>query len=122
MGNLPKEAHLLIRRYPANTLPTDNAELEKWLRKIWYEKDQLLEYFYQNGNFPSEYTQRQTKKKYKSRFFIGILYFFIISLFMFLLYKSLIFKIYCVLITILYLIVTHKYDGFDSVFSKFYFS
>ena len=51
-GYAPK-AHLHVRRYPIETLPTDEEGLADWLHARFEEKDQLLEEYYTTGAFPS---------------------------------------------------------------------
>jgi 1-acyl-sn-glycerol-3-phosphate acyltransferase len=46
-------AHLHVRRYPVDTLPTTDDELSAWLVDRWREKDELLKHYYENGAFPS---------------------------------------------------------------------
>lgn len=40
-----------VRRYPIEELPLDEDELSQWLKNCWYEKDQLLDNFYQTGQW-----------------------------------------------------------------------
>ena len=47
-----KRAHLHVRRFPIESLPTDETEISSWLRERFTEKDELLEHFYANGAFP----------------------------------------------------------------------
>ncbi len=44
-------AHLHVRRYPLDKLPTTNEELDQWLVERFGEKDKLLDGFYRNGVF-----------------------------------------------------------------------
>lgn len=53
-GNYPEEIHIFVKDYPIDTLPSDDDELEEWCRKIWAEKEERLERFYQNKNFDAE--------------------------------------------------------------------
>jgi 1-acyl-sn-glycerol-3-phosphate acyltransferase len=46
-------AHLHVRRYPVDDMPTEDAELSKWLIDRFHEKDVLLDRFYQTGRFTS---------------------------------------------------------------------
>jgi len=48
-----KIAHIHVRRYPVDDMPTENDELSKWLIERFGEKDQLLEGFYRTGRFTS---------------------------------------------------------------------
>ncbi len=45
-------AHLHVRRYPTDTLPTDPDELTTWLFERFAEKDELMSVFYRDGAFP----------------------------------------------------------------------
>lgn len=47
------ELHLHVRRYPIGELPREDEEIADWLFRLYEEKDQLLEYYYQHGAFPS---------------------------------------------------------------------
>ena len=51
-GYAPK-AHLHVRRFPIDCLPTDEPALADWLLERFREKDELLEHYYQNGAFPN---------------------------------------------------------------------
>lgn len=46
-------AHLHVRRYPVDTLPSTDDELSAWLMDRWREKDELLKHYYEHGAFPS---------------------------------------------------------------------
>ncbi len=49
-----KQIHVHIRRFPADELPKIEAELKLWLMDRFYEKDALLEEYYETGAFPGE--------------------------------------------------------------------
>ncbi len=49
-----KQIHVHIRRFPADELPGIESELKQWLMDRFYEKDALLEQYYQTGAFPGE--------------------------------------------------------------------
>jgi 1-acyl-sn-glycerol-3-phosphate acyltransferase len=49
---LAPRAHLHVRRYPICDLPEGSEALDGWLRERFYEKDDLLEGYYQSGSFP----------------------------------------------------------------------
>lgn len=49
-----KQIHVHIRRFPADELPKIEAELKQWLMDRFYEKDALLEEYYETGAFPGE--------------------------------------------------------------------
>jgi hypothetical protein len=43
------------RRFAVKNIPiADPAEFELWLRERWFEKDNLLEYYMENGRFPED--------------------------------------------------------------------
>ena len=43
------------RRFAASTIPVDDPKaFEKWLSKVWLEKEALLEYFSVNDRFPAD--------------------------------------------------------------------
>jgi 1-acyl-sn-glycerol-3-phosphate acyltransferase len=48
-----KRAHLHVRRYPIDELPTSDEELGEWISERFREKDELLEGFYATGAFPA---------------------------------------------------------------------
>ena len=50
-GYVPR-AHLHVRRYTIDTVPTDPEELSDWLLERFREKDELLEHYYDKGVFP----------------------------------------------------------------------
>lgn len=44
-----------FRRFPITSIPiSDPDEFENWIRQRWLEKDDLLEYYMQNGRFPED--------------------------------------------------------------------
>lgn len=44
-----------FRRFATTSIPiSDPAEFEAWIRQRWLEKDDLLEYYMQNGRFPED--------------------------------------------------------------------
>ncbi|CAD5224179.1 unnamed protein product [Bursaphelenchus okinawaensis] len=45
-GSLPSEVHYHIKRYHINEIPRNEEELNHWLHKVWYEKEERLEQFY----------------------------------------------------------------------------
>jgi len=45
-------AHLHVRRYPVEELPTDHQGLSSWIMDRFVEKDALLDEFYRTGHFP----------------------------------------------------------------------
>lgn len=53
-GKAPKSVSLHWRRFAVADIPTDEKEFQLWLEQRWREKDQLLEYFEQNGRFPAD--------------------------------------------------------------------
>jgi len=51
-GYAPR-AHLHVRRYPVDSLPSSDDELSTWLHERFQEKDKLLAHYYEHGAFPS---------------------------------------------------------------------
>ena len=49
-----KKIHIHVRRFPVDELPKIEAELKQWLMDRFYEKDALLEGYYETGTFPGE--------------------------------------------------------------------
>lgn len=49
-GEFPKEIHLCIKRMMPDSIPTDRAMLERWLRGSFARKEKLLRSFYGNGS------------------------------------------------------------------------
>jgi 1-acyl-sn-glycerol-3-phosphate acyltransferase len=49
-----KKIHVHVRRFPADELPKIEADLKQWLMDRFYEKDALLEEYYETGAFPGE--------------------------------------------------------------------
>lgn len=46
-GACPKEIHFDIRKIDPRTLPTDEAEIGRWLTNLWEEKEERLRRFYE---------------------------------------------------------------------------
>lgn len=64
------QIHCLLRTYDINDIPLNKNECNKWLQKLFDEKEKNLEYFIENGTFPAEkYRMPFTMKDY----FMGIL-------------------------------------------------
>lgn len=54
-GRPPTSVNMHWRRFAVSDIPLDDQkEFEEWLRARWAEKDQLLDYFFETGRFPSE--------------------------------------------------------------------
>ena len=53
-GNAPKQVHYHVSYIPVKEIPRTSAdEFGEWLRDRFYEKDRLLDEFYQTGQFPN---------------------------------------------------------------------
>ncbi|KKY23479.1 putative phospholipid glycerol acyltransferase [Phaeomoniella chlamydospora] len=54
-GRRPKSVSMHFRRFKVSSIPLSDANaFDKWLRARWAEKDNLLEYYMQNGQFPAD--------------------------------------------------------------------
>ena len=54
-GRPPKSVNLYWRRFPISSIPLDNDKaFEHWLRKLWIEKDHLIEIYLRAGKFPAD--------------------------------------------------------------------
>lgn len=54
-GRPPKSVNMHFRRFPIASIPiSDPDKFENWIRQRWLEKDDLLEYYVQNGRFPED--------------------------------------------------------------------
>ena len=54
-GRPPKSVNMHWRRFAISSIPLDDSHaFEHWLRARWTEKDNLIEYYYQHGNFPAD--------------------------------------------------------------------
>ncbi|CAO3587450.1 unnamed protein product [Absidia cylindrospora] len=52
----PKKLHVHIRRFHIKDIPYNNeTEFSNWMYQRWYEKDDLLAYFYREGHFPENH-------------------------------------------------------------------
>ena len=56
MKGLVKRIHVHVRRFPIEELPQSADDLRQWLLSRWDEKNELLDYYYENGGFPTEPT------------------------------------------------------------------
>ncbi|KAB7496090.1 Lysocardiolipin acyltransferase 1 [Armadillidium nasatum] len=50
-GNFPEEVHFFIKRYPIETIPESESELQRWLHDLWDEKERRLQKAYEVGHF-----------------------------------------------------------------------
>lgn len=57
----PCRTTLFYRVYPIKEIPQDSEALKKWLIDRWSEKEQMLGYFYKNGEFPADSYRSGTK-------------------------------------------------------------
>lgn len=56
-GFVPKQVHYHLSYIPLKQIPRESAdEFGHWLRDKYYEKDRLLDEFYQNGHFPKSHS------------------------------------------------------------------
>lgn len=53
-GRPPKSVSMHWRRFATKDIPEDENAFGDWLLKRWREKDDLLEYYIQNGRFPAD--------------------------------------------------------------------
>ncbi|XP_017878184.1 lysocardiolipin acyltransferase 1-like isoform X2 [Ceratina calcarata] len=53
-GNLPSEIHFHIKRIPSADVPTQDLTLRRWLEDKWFDKEQILNEFYQEKRFSAE--------------------------------------------------------------------
>jgi len=54
-GRRPKSVNFHFRRFHVSTIPVgDPKAFDDWLRERWQEKDDLLQYFTENGRFPAD--------------------------------------------------------------------
>jgi lysocardiolipin and lysophospholipid acyltransferase len=67
-GVTPAQVHYHLSYIPLKTIPCDNAEeFGEWLRSRFYEKDRLLDHFYQTGEFPNS---RSVRRRLCPRFYL----------------------------------------------------
>ncbi|KAF1797084.1 hypothetical protein FB192DRAFT_1291526 [Mucor lusitanicus] len=53
----PKQVHVYVRRFKVDSIPISNeAEFNQWNLERWKEKDDLMDYFYKHGVFPSNHS------------------------------------------------------------------
>ena len=52
--NSTAKVHFYVRRYPIDSIPIEDSQVEKWLLERWVEKDKLCEIFHQTGSFPNK--------------------------------------------------------------------
>ena len=54
-GRPPKSVNMHFRRFRIKDIPVhDTVQFDLWLRQRWVEKDDLVEYYNQNGRFPED--------------------------------------------------------------------
>lgn len=52
-GNCYNEVHVHIKRFLPSEISNDPNELKTWLHNRFVQKDELMETFYETGEFPS---------------------------------------------------------------------
>ena len=61
-GRPPKSVNMYWRRFAVSSIPVDDPKaFEKWLSKVWLEKEALLEQFAANGRFPTDDEAQEEK-------------------------------------------------------------
>ncbi|KZF22569.1 hypothetical protein L228DRAFT_210419 [Xylona heveae TC161] len=54
-GRPPKSVNMYWRRFHVSSIPANDPKaFEVWIRDRWMEKDDLMEYYMQNGRFPAD--------------------------------------------------------------------
>ncbi|KAI8869481.1 acyltransferase-domain-containing protein, partial [Ramicandelaber brevisporus] len=51
-SDAPDTVHFHVRKIRIDSIPEDEEEFAKWTRKLWMDKDELLNVFYETGKFP----------------------------------------------------------------------
>ncbi|KAJ1674335.1 hypothetical protein EV182_003488 [Spiromyces aspiralis] len=69
-GIYPRQVHMHIRRFEVKNIPLDKPEFDQWLRERFYEKDRLMDTFYETGRFValSPMVTDDGKRKARPRF------------------------------------------------------
>ena len=76
LGIFPKQIHVYIRRYRIPDIPFQNEKVfSQWLFDRWVEKDEMLAYFYQNGQFPDGHEKLHMPIRLKNTIYdVGMMY------------------------------------------------
>ena len=45
-------AHLHVKRFAVDSIPTGHEDITKWVYQRWEKKDELMKFFDQHGEFP----------------------------------------------------------------------
>ncbi|RWS27348.1 1-acyl-sn-glycerol-3-phosphate acyltransferase delta-like protein, partial [Leptotrombidium deliense] len=92
--------HAYFERIPLNTIPTDSEEsIAQFLYDLYQKKDQLTDYFNENGKFPGKVV---VKERRKAPLLNGIFSFgLIMSIFCYVLYSLYLSKSYTILVIVL---------------------
>jgi len=65
------ECHMLVRRFPINSMPKDEQGLSEWLFKLFVEKETLLEEFKLNGRFSAAIVEDRISEPKLYNFIFG---------------------------------------------------
>uniref|UniRef100_A0A914XSG5 Phospholipid/glycerol acyltransferase domain-containing protein n=1 Tax=Panagrolaimus superbus TaxID=310955 RepID=A0A914XSG5_9BILA len=60
-----KGLHIHVRRIPISEVPLEKDATKQWLYDRFAQKDELLQYFFENGNFPDLYEKDAPKISFK---------------------------------------------------------
>ncbi|EGC38927.1 hypothetical protein DICPUDRAFT_27831 [Dictyostelium purpureum] len=71
-GSNPKVVNMHFKRYSLNEVPSNEDDLQKWLFKIYAEKDKMLQDLKENGQYSMPYT----KTKFEPSFLLTALAWF----------------------------------------------
>lgn len=72
LGACPKRVHYDVRKILIKDVPTDEIELDLWIRKLWVEKEARLKKFYDQPAETRELDKLPGAKKFEVIIGIGI--------------------------------------------------
>lgn len=109
-GKFPQEVHFHVKRYDIKDAPSEEGEFQEWCTKLWKEKDQLLEEFYNDKHF---HDQQPPVEPLFVRLTLSIasMMIMVISL-IYAMYTYQVLFVYFVIVCCMYQIITH-WKGVD---------
>ena len=125
-GDLPREVHVLARRYPIAEIPSDPAELAAWTTARWHEKERRLTAFYLEGRTltgdlrasPSPAPAARSPLHHLLCLGSFLWQVVFVALMVYIHIHSLAVVVFSLLATGFFIFVTHRHGGHDEIFES----
>ena len=119
-GKFPKQIHLHCKRYPIETIPTTEKDLEEWCNERWIEKEKMLQKFYAEKVFPGKIISNPSREaSLNARKWLTFTVWVVLMIFLgWLLWKNSWARWYLLFAFVLNYVVGKFFDGWDAIECK----